>query len=78
MCYTDLTSGGHNSPAPAMFIYFVVPTILGGAVALVSLGSLLQFILHKQPAYFTVFTDIGLFVIFRNIIVHVWAIECSN
>jgi hypothetical protein len=80
ICPSNLAGGGHNSPAAgiSIIVYIVLPFVSIVAVGLVSLGSFVQFILRKQPVYFTILTDIGLFVVIaRNIIVSL-AGKCPN
>lgn len=73
------SGAGHNSPAAGILVYIIMPIVVGIAAVLVSLGSLAQFVLRKRPLHLTVFTDIGLFVLFGSIIVYAQeAYKCSN
>src|SRR5438046_4485156 len=54
------------------FGFIVIFTIIGlaGAAVFVSLGSLGQFLLRRRPARLTVFTDLGLFLLFAGVLVY--------
>src|SRR5579862_1344528 len=43
---------------------------MGAALVFVFLGTLAQFLLRKRPARLTVFTDLGLFIVFSGLLVY--------
>lgn len=54
------------------FGFIIIFTVIGfiAAAVFVSLGTLGQFFLRKRPARLTVFTDLGLFVLFSAVLVY--------